>query len=66
MDSDGAGPSNIKKRKLTFKNPKKLTEDELLAALEASSDEFDEYDDFTLEDSEWELNIIYVTFQLFF
>ena len=30
MDSDGAGPSNIKKRKLTFKNPKKLTEDELL------------------------------------
>lgn len=36
------GPSKSKKPKLTFKNPKKLTDEELLAALLYSSDEDDE------------------------
>ncbi|KAF5274020.1 hypothetical protein FQA39_LY01135 [Lamprigera yunnana] len=45
MNTQKAGPTNIKKQKITFRNPNRLTKVELLAALDASSDELYSSDD---------------------
>lgn len=48
MEDSVAGPSEPKKKKFTVKNPGKLTEDELQAALYESFSDFD-----TDEASDW-------------
>ncbi|KAJ8927080.1 hypothetical protein NQ314_020495 [Rhamnusium bicolor] len=56
MDNSGAGPSDAKRNvhKVIFKDPKKLANDELLAILEASSDDemFSDSDDNFVPDDE--------------
>ncbi|CAH1997200.1 unnamed protein product [Acanthoscelides obtectus] len=42
MDDIGAGPSQPKKRKVTFKNPNALTDAELLSILECSDSDLEE------------------------
>ncbi|KAG5864886.1 hypothetical protein JTB14_027947 [Gonioctena quinquepunctata] len=55
MDDSKAGPSGIEKRKLVCKDPKNLTNDELLKILEESSDDekyfSDDGDHFELDES---------------
>ncbi|KAK4887453.1 hypothetical protein RN001_003724 [Aquatica leii] len=53
MEDSEAGPSGVKKPKITFRNSNKLTDEELLAVLEASDSELDDLgsdiDDFVSE-----------------